>query len=86
MSPASLTFLINQLLNEGSGNKTTELNGTRVEEGEKLIELFDWFFMPIVNADGYEFSWNSVRNTLSFVKNGGDLNCLNCPNFWKNIL
>ena len=39
----------------------TQLTVNITEENQFMVELFDWYFVPLVNVDGYEFSWRSER-------------------------
>lgn len=49
ISPATSTFILNQLL-------------TSVDPAvQELAEAFDWYFVPVVNPDGYAFSFDSDR-------------------------
>ena len=29
---------------------------------ERLVEQYDWYILPVVNPDGYEYSRNQVRS------------------------
>lgn len=31
------------------------------ENAKHLMEKYDWYFVPVVNPDGYEYSWTNVR-------------------------
>ncbi len=33
---------------------------TLPEEDQDLLGI-DWFFLPVLNPDGYEFTWDFVR-------------------------
>ena len=30
---------------------------------QHMIDHYDWHFLPVVNPDGYEFTWTDVSNT-----------------------
>lgn len=51
VSGATLLYIIDQLLE----NYGTEPVAT------KLLDELEWFFVPVVNVDGYEYTWNSNR-------------------------
>ncbi len=40
ISPATVTYIMYKLLNDPSS--------------KPLIEMFDWYIVPVVNVDGYE--------------------------------
>lgn len=40
ISPATVTYIMHKLLNDPSS--------------KPLIEMFDWYIVPVVNVDGYE--------------------------------
>lgn len=48
-------------------------------EATRLLDTYDWYFLPVVNPDGYEYSWEGDRywrkNTrLGALCDGVDLN------------
>ena len=43
ISPAVVTFIINEMLNNYQKHKT-------------LVDSFEWHILPVLNPDGYEFS------------------------------
>ncbi len=50
ISPATAVFLMDTLV-QG------------LPEGdEDLLAGFDWYFLPIINPDGYAYTWNEDRN------------------------
>ncbi|GAB0093571.1 zinc carboxypeptidase [Sergentomyia squamirostris] len=67
ISPATSTYLLNQLLTS---------TDPRVKD---LAENFDWYFFPVVNPDGYVYSfekdrlWRKNRKPYGFCR-GVDLN------------
>ena len=30
-------------------------------EVKELVDKFDWYLMPVVNPDGYSYTWSTVR-------------------------
>ncbi|CAG7680981.1 unnamed protein product [Allacma fusca] len=56
VSPATVTYVISQLLNE-----TETPENSKFSSGNKLVDLFDWYILPVVNPDGYEYSWTNSR-------------------------
>jgi murein tripeptide amidase MpaA len=48
---ACATYILNKVVGKMNGNGT-DIN---------LIESFDWYFMPVMNPDGYEHSMNYDR-------------------------
>ncbi|XP_035228738.1 carboxypeptidase B-like [Stegodyphus dumicola] len=70
ISPATVTYIAYRLTNDYSSD----------EEVKDLVDHFDWYILPVVNPDGYEFSHNfnrmwrkSRRGGFIFCK-GVDLN------------
>lgn len=67
ISPATATFLLNQLL-----------TSTRPEV-KNLADNFDWYFFPVINPDGYKFTfssdrmWRKTRQPVGICR-GTDLN------------
>ncbi|XP_055587008.1 zinc carboxypeptidase-like [Uranotaenia lowii] len=49
IGPAVCTYLLNELLT------------SNVSEVRNLADNFDWFFFPVVNPDGYKYSFESDR-------------------------
>ncbi|XP_070500960.1 zinc carboxypeptidase-like [Chironomus tepperi] len=45
----STTYIMNQLLTSDD------------DDVKRLLETFDWWFLPILNIDGYEYTWNVDR-------------------------
>ncbi|XP_055678989.1 zinc carboxypeptidase-like isoform X1 [Lutzomyia longipalpis] len=68
ISPATSTYILNQLLTSSD---------PRVKE---LSENFDWFFFPVVNPDGYVYTfendrlWRKNRKPYGPICRGVDLN------------
>lgn len=48
ISPAVVTFIVNELVNNYQKHKT-------------LVDSFEWHILPVLNADGYEFSRQSLN-------------------------
>jgi murein tripeptide amidase MpaA len=51
IAPAMALYIINQLVENNATNSD-------------LTDDVDWFIVPVLNPDGYEYSHNTVRNTL----------------------
>lgn len=51
IAPAMALYIINQLVENNATNSD-------------LTDAVDWFIVPVLNPDGYEYSHNTVRNTL----------------------
>ncbi|OQR73366.1 zinc carboxypeptidase A 1-like [Tropilaelaps mercedesae] len=51
ISPASIMYLAHRLLDNQADNPSTE----------GLTDSVDWYIFPVINPDGYEYSWNSNR-------------------------
>ena len=51
LSPATVTWMLRELVEND-------------KDHEYLTNKFDWYFLPIHNPDGYEFSRQSVRARL----------------------
>ena len=32
----------------------------------ELLERYDWWFVPVANPDGYDYSWTKVRNRINY--------------------
>ncbi|CAG0881963.1 unnamed protein product, partial [Cyprideis torosa] len=45
---ATITYLLNQLINN-------------YEENQGLADRFDWYFVPVINPDGYVYTWLQDR-------------------------
>lgn len=50
IAPAMALYIINQLVENNANNSD-------------LTDGVDWFILPVLNPDGYEYSHNTVRNT-----------------------
>ncbi|CAG7717983.1 unnamed protein product [Allacma fusca] len=62
ISPATTTCMANNLITEA----------TRIRR-QRFVETFDWYFAPVLNPDGYEYTWSSDRlwrKTRSSPKKG----------------
>ncbi|TMS37876.1 hypothetical protein L596_004716 [Steinernema carpocapsae] len=66
LAPATVTYMIS-LLTEGYGSDLVVT---------ELVDSLTWYIVPVLNPDGYEFSWNSTRNRL-WRKNRSPENCFN---------
>ena len=53
LGPASALYTIDQL------TAYTALN-------QEMLDIADWFVLPVLNADGYVFSWTDVRTLLKY--------------------
>jgi murein tripeptide amidase MpaA len=51
IAPAMALYIINQLVENNANNSD-------------LTDGVDWFILPVLNPDGYEYSHNTVRNIL----------------------
>lgn len=51
IAPAMALYIINQLVENNAANSD-------------LTDSVDWFIVPVLNPDGYEYSHTTVRNTL----------------------
>lgn len=76
IAPATATFIINELL--------TSLD----DETKRLSEKFNWIIFPVVNPDGYRYTFEGDRlwrkNRQMFgVCRGVDLN-RNFPSYWNS--
>lgn len=68
------------------------INPTHSRENKMLLNHFDWFFIPILNPDGYEYTrhhdrlWRKTRSRSSNFFNciGVDIN-RNFPNHWNEV-
>lgn len=67
ISPATVTYIINDFVENW-------------EDQPDYIKNMDWYFMPVQNPDGYEYShtrdryWRKNRRRIGFFCNGVDLN------------
>jgi len=58
ISPATVTYIMNALVTDSAKNSD-------------LLNAFDWYFVPVVNVDGYEFThtndrfWRKTRSRTS---------------------
>ncbi|XP_050397540.1 carboxypeptidase B [Patella vulgata] len=78
ISPATVIYMAGKLL-EGYGE---------VENITKAIDAFDWYIVPVVNVDGYKYTWTGDRNwrktrTKHLLCYGSDPN-RNWDNHWCN--
>lgn len=51
ISPAVVTYVIKKVLWHKNDNKIRE-----------ALPLFDWYFVPVLNPDGYEYTFNEVSS------------------------
>lgn len=52
ISPATIMYLTHRLLEDQADKPSTE----------GMTDKIDWYIFPVINPDGYEYSWNSVRS------------------------
>jgi murein tripeptide amidase MpaA len=52
VSPATLTYIVNELLN------------SKEKKIRELAESYDWYVFPVINADGYEYTHTTVSYFL----------------------
>ena len=64
VSPPACLHAINQLA----------INQNSVDPEENLLELFDFYILPVANPDGYEYSWTSDRMWRKNRRPVGDQN------------
>lgn len=48
ISPATVTYMMNELVTKGSG------------EFSELLSRVNFYIMPSINPDGYQFTWTDV--------------------------
>ncbi|XP_067142504.1 uncharacterized protein [Centruroides vittatus] len=81
ITPATATYFIYKLLTEYGTNKHIT----------HLMKSYDWYIMPLVNPDGYDYTfrkkrfWRKNRSKSPLHKKGVDLN-RNFPYEWNNSL
>nr|AMO02551.1 carboxypeptidase B [Tityus serrulatus] len=81
IAPSTATYFIYKLLTEYGINKQIT----------HLIQSYDWYIMPLVNPDGYDYSfrtnrlWRKNRSKSVWHNEGVDLN-RNFPYEWNNKL
>lgn len=51
ISPATVTYIINELLT------------SKDPEVRKIANSFDWYILPVTNPDGYEYTFRAVKYT-----------------------
>ncbi|XP_022708271.1 carboxypeptidase B-like [Varroa jacobsoni] len=51
ISPATIMYLTHRLLEDQADKPSTE----------GMTDKIDWYIFPVINPDGYEYSWNSNR-------------------------
>jgi murein tripeptide amidase MpaA len=60
IGPATMTYFMKMLVEDYSKNK-------------ELVDTFDWYILPVVNPDGYEYSHTQVSkfkvDELKFTPN-----------------
>jgi murein tripeptide amidase MpaA len=47
ISPATVTYIINELVNNYDANK-------------EVADAYDWYILPVHNPDGYEYTYTNV--------------------------
>lgn len=56
ISPATVTYLINELLNSEDASF------------RKIADNFDWYLFPVINPDGYAYTFLNVSSLSLYVK------------------
>ena len=51
VSPATVLFIIHQFVT----------NYDKDPELAKLLQMYDWYLTPVLNVDGYQFTWQRNR-------------------------
>ncbi|XP_023234195.1 carboxypeptidase B-like [Centruroides sculpturatus] len=78
IAPATAMYIIFKILNSYETNKKVR----------KLLDTYDWYIMPLVNPDGYDYTfkhdrfWRKNRSQSRIHKEGVDLN-RNFPFDWN---
>lgn len=57
ISPATVLYIINQLVENANATNNTN-----------LLTYVDWYILPVLNPDGYEFSRNNVSYGYGFYQ------------------
>ncbi|XP_071084756.1 carboxypeptidase B-like [Haliotis cracherodii] len=52
ISPATLIYMTNALLKDYSDGRRNVV---------RIVDGFDWYIVPVLNADGYEYTWSDDR-------------------------
>lgn len=55
ISPATVTYLINELLN------------SKDPSFRKIANNFDWYLFPVINPDGYEYTFKNVSSFYFYL-------------------
>lgn len=66
LSPMTVTYVLSGLL----------ANYTTSSEVKDVVDGFDWWFIPVVNTDGYAFSWDSERLWRKNRRANPDSSCI----------
>jgi len=75
----TITYMLNELVQGYGKNETLT----------ELVDKIDWTFIPIVNVDGYDFTWDVNRNWRKTRKPNNDSSCIgvdpnrNWPYMWN---
>lgn len=56
IAPAMVLYIINQLVENSTANSA-------------LTDAVDWYILPVLNPDGYEYSHTNVSETYSHTLN-----------------
>lgn len=57
ISPTFVTYMINAIVNsKDSQDKTLK----------EVARTYEWYFVPVLNPDGYEYTYNSVSTIITY--------------------
>ena len=54
VAPATCLYIIEQLV---KGSDTDP-------EIQEMVQTFDWYIFPVMNPDGYKYTWSYVSNYI----------------------
>lgn len=74
ISISTVCYIMFQLLNEYALNN----NGNNNQKGDHVFNSFNFVFIPVLNPDGYEYTWTTDR---LWRKNRQDTGNKDCPGF-----
>ncbi|XP_067652140.1 carboxypeptidase B-like [Haliotis asinina] len=79
ISPATLIYMTNSLLRDYKGGRRDVV---------RIIDGFDWYIVPVLNADGYQYTWTDDRMWRKTRSNRSTSDCVgvdpnrNWPYMW----